>query len=41
MTVISRVKAFVVVGRGDSYLFVRMIQNQEFAAPLKGGILGE
>lgn len=41
MTVISRAKTFVVVGRGSSYLFVRMIHNQECAVPLKGGILGE
>ena len=41
MRVISWAKAFVVVGRGSSYLFVSMIQNQEFAASLEGGILGE
>ena len=41
MRVISWAKAFVVVGRGSSYLFVSLIQNQEFAASLEGGILGE
>ena len=41
MRVISWAKAFVVVGRGSSYLFVSMIQNQEFAASLEGDILGE
>ena len=32
MTVISRAKTFVVVGRGSSNLFVHIIQNQECAA---------
>ena len=32
MTVISRAKTFVVVGRGNSYFFVLMIHNQEWAA---------
>ena len=32
MTVTSKAKTFVVVGRGSSNLFVHIIQNQECAA---------